>query len=120
MGNDLTIAMACEAGQLELNVMEPIIAFKLFSSINHYTKVLHILSERCVVGITANRERCRTMVEESIGLVTALVPIIGYEACTAIAKKAQETGGSVYQIVLDEGHLSQEALDKLLSIEAMF
>ncbi len=120
VGNDLTIAMACEAGQLELNVMEPIIAFKLFSSINHYTKVLHILSERCIVGITANRERCRTMVEESIGLVTALVPIIGYEACTAIAKKAQETGGSVYQIVLEEGHLSQEALDKLLSIEAMF
>ncbi len=120
VGNDMTIVMATEAGQLELNVMEPVIAYKLFTSINRYTKALHILTERCIVGIMANKERCRTMVEQSIGLVTALVPIIGYEACTAIAKKAQETGGSVYQIVLEEGHLSQEALDKLLSIEAMF
>jgi aspartate ammonia-lyase len=119
-GNDLTIAMAGEAGQLELNVMEPIMAYKLFTSINHYTKVLQILRDRCIVGITANRERLRAMVENSIGLVTALVPVIGYEACNAIAKKAQESGGSVYQIVLDEGHLSQEALDKLLSIESMF
>ncbi len=120
LGNDLTITMAAEAGQLELNVMEPIIAFKLFSSIDHLTNVLNTLTDRCIVGITANRENCRAMVEHSIGLVTALVPVLGYETCSDIAKKAQQTGGSVYQIVLDEGHLSKEALDKLLTPEAMF
>jgi aspartate ammonia-lyase len=119
IGNDLSITLAAEAGQLELNVMEPLIAFKLFTSINHLTRVLKILRERCIVGITANKERCRAMVMNSIGLVTALVPTLGYEACSEIAKKALKTDGSVYEIVLEEGYLSKEDLDRLLSPEAM-
>ncbi|MCK9349141.1 MAG: aspartate ammonia-lyase [Sphaerochaeta sp.] len=119
IGNDLAITLAAEAGQLELNVMEPLIAYKLFSSINHLTNVLKILRERCIVGITANKERCRLMVQNSIGLVTALVPTLGYERCSEIAKKALKTDGSVYEIVLEEGHLSKEDLDRILSPESM-
>lgn len=119
IGNDLSITLAAEAGQLELNVMEPLIAFKLFTSINHLTNVLKILRERCIVGITANKERCRKMVKNSIGLVTALVPVLGYEKCSEIAQKALKTDGSVYKIVLEEGYLSKEDLDRILSPEAM-
>jgi aspartate ammonia-lyase len=119
IGNDLAITLAAEAGQLELNVMEPLIAFKLFTSINHLTNVLKILRERCIVGITANKERCRKMVLSSIGLVTALVPTLGYEICSEIAQKALKTDGSVYKIVLEEGYLSKEDLDRILSPEAM-
>ena len=119
IGNDLAITLASEAGQLELNVMEPLIAYKLFTSISNLTNVLKILTERCIIGITANKERCRQMVEQSIGLVTALVPTLGYEICSDVAKKALETGGSIYQIVLEEGHLSKEDLDRILSPEAM-
>jgi len=119
IGNDLSITLAAEAGQLELNVMEPLIAYKLFTSINLLANVLKILRERCIVGITANKERCRLMVQNSIGLVTALVPTLGYEKCSEIAKKALKTDGSVYQIVLEEGYLSKEDLDRILSPEAM-
>ncbi|MGE4525626.1 MAG: aspartate ammonia-lyase [Sphaerochaeta sp.] len=119
IGNDLAITLAAEAGQLELNVMEPLIAFKLFTSINNLTNVLHILTNRCIIGITANKERCREMVENSIGLVTALVPVLGYELCSEIAKKAQKTEGSVYRIVLEEGYLSEEDLKRILSPESM-
>lgn len=119
IGNDLAITLASEAGQLELNVMEPLIAYKLFTSISNLTNVLKILTERCIIGITANKERCRQMVEQSIGLVTALVPTLGYEVCSDVAKKALETGGSIYQIVLEEGLLSKEDLDRILSPEAM-
>ncbi len=119
IGNDLAITLAAEAGQLELNVMEPLIAFKLFTSINNLTNVLHILTNRCITGITANKERCREMVENSIGLVTALVPVLGYELCSEIAKKAQKTEGSVYRIVLEEGYLSEEDLTRILSPESM-
>jgi len=119
IGNDLAITLAAEAGQLELNVMEPLIAYKLFTSINLLANVLKILRERCIVGITANKERCRLMVQNSIGLVTALVPTLGYEKCSEIAKKALKTDGSVYQIVLEEGYLSKEDLERILSPEAM-
>jgi len=119
IGNDMTITMAAEAGQLELNVMEPMLAFKLFSSILHFKRVLRILTDQCIVGIEANRERCRTLMEGSIGLVTALVPRLGYEVSTEIAKKAQETGGSVYEIVQSGGYLSKEELDDILSPEHM-
>lgn len=119
IGNDVTITMAAEAGQLELNVMEPMIAFKLFNSILHFKRVLRILTDQCIVGIVANRERARSLMESSIGLVTALVPRLGYELCTEIAKKAQETGGSVYEIVQSGGYLSKEELDDILSPEHM-
>ena len=111
--------MAAEAGQLELNVMEPLIAYNLFSSIDMLGRACNTLGERCVQGITANREVCRQNVENSIGLVTALNPLLGYEKSSEIAKEALETGGSVYEIVLAKGYLSQEELEDLLKPENM-
>jgi aspartate ammonia-lyase len=119
IGNDVTVTLAAQAGQLELNVMEPVIAFNLFRSIDMLGRACHVLAERCVVGITANRERCRELVENSIGLVTALNPYIGYEKSTEIANEALASGGSVYAIVLEKGYLSKEELDKILSPENM-
>ena len=119
IGNDLTITMAAEAGQLELNAMEPVIAYNLFTSLDLLGRACRTLTERCVMGITANREICRRMVEHSIGLVTALNPYIGYEKSTEIANLALATGGSVYEIVLEKGYLSKAALDEILSPENM-
>jgi len=119
VGHDVTVAMASEAGQLELNVMEPVIAYSLFQSINMLRRACITLADKCVSGITANVDRCRELVENSIGLVTALNPYIGYEKSAEIAKEALKTGGSVYQIVLDKGYLSQEELDDILKPENM-
>jgi aspartate ammonia-lyase len=119
IGNDVAVTMAAEAGQLELNVMEPLIAYNLFSSIDMLRRACHTLGERCIRGITANREVCRRNVENSIGLVTALNPLLGYEKASEIAKEALETGGSVYEIVLAKGYLSQEELEDLLKPENM-
>lgn len=119
IGNDVTVTLAAQAGQLELNAMEPVIAFNLFRSIDMLGRACQTLAERCVKGITANRQRCREMVENSIGLVTALNPYIGYEKATEIANEALETGRSVYAIVLEKGYLSKEELDDILSPENM-
>jgi aspartate ammonia-lyase len=119
VGNDLTITMAAEAGQLQLNVFEPVIAFNLFQSVDMLTRGAVVLRERCVVGITANRERLLEMVHHSIGVVTALVPYIGYERSSAVAKEALKTGRGVYELVREKGWLSQEQLDDILSPEAM-
>lgn len=119
VGNDLTITMAAEAGQLQLNVFEPVIGFNLFQSIDMLSRAAVVLRERCVVGITANRERLRWMVEHSIGLVTALVPYIGYERSAAVAKEALHTGRGVAELVLEKEWLSREELDEIMSPEAM-
>ena len=119
IGNDVTITMAAEAGQLELNVMEPVIMYNLFESISMLTNGIITLAHKCINGITANREVCRKYVENSIGLVTALVPIIGYEASARIAKRALETGESIYSIVLSEGVLTKEELEDILKPENM-
>jgi aspartate ammonia-lyase len=119
VGNDITVTMAAEAGQLELNVMEPVIAYNLFSSLDILGRACRTLSERCIKGITANRDRCRTYVEQSIGLVTALNPIIGYEKSTEIAHEAFQTGKSVYAIVLEKGYLTKAQLDDILLPENM-
>jgi aspartate ammonia-lyase len=119
VGHDMTVTMACEAGQLELNVMEPVIGYSLFQSMNMLRRGCLTLADKCVREITANRERCREMVEHSIGLVTALNPYIGYEKAAEIAKEAMKTGGSVYDIVLDKGYLSREELDDILRPENM-
>ena len=119
IGNDLTITLAAEAGQLQLNVMEPIISFAIFESLDMLTAAVKTLSERCIRGITANVERCREMVEGSIGLVTAMVPVIGYELASEVAKEALTTSRSVREILLDRGVLTAEELDRLLSPEAM-
>jgi aspartate ammonia-lyase len=119
IGNDVAITMAAEAGQMELNVMEPVIAYNLFSSIDMLARACRTLGERCIQGITANREVCRANVENSIGLVTALNPILGYEKSSEIANEALQTGGSVYEIVLQKGYLSKEELDDYLKPENM-
>ncbi|MCB0701227.1 MAG: aspartate ammonia-lyase [Candidatus Kapaibacterium sp.] len=119
IGNDLTVTMAAEAGQLQLNVMEPVIAMSLFESLQHLKNGITTLATRCVDGITANEEHLREMVQNSIGLVTALVPKLGYEVCSKLAKEAQATGASVYQLTLDKGLMSKAELDKLLSPKRM-
>ena len=119
IGNDLTVTMAAEAGQLQLNVMEPVLAFNCFQSLKMLTQAINTLTHRCIRGITANRERCRDFVANSIGIVTALVPHIGYENSTRIAKRALETNRSVMDLVLEEGLLSQNQLEDILSPQKM-
>jgi aspartate ammonia-lyase len=119
IGNDVTVTMAAEAGQLQLNVMEPVIAYKLFTSIDMLGRACRTLANRCVNGITANRERMRKMVEDSIGLATALSPIIGYDKSSEIAHEALISGHSVYEIVLKKGYLTKKELDDLLWPESV-
>jgi aspartate ammonia-lyase len=119
IGNDLTVTMAAEAGQLELNVMEPIIVQSLFESIEMLKNGMNTLLQRCIRGITANAEHCRQVVQNSIGLVTALNPVLGYEKCTELAKEALETNRGVYELVLEKGWMTPEELDKWLSPENM-
>jgi aspartate ammonia-lyase len=119
IGNDVSVTMAAEAGQLELNAMEPVIAYNLFTSINMLGRACETLAEKAVRGITANRERARRMVQHSIGLATALNPYIGYEKATEVAEEALQTGKSVYEVVLEKKYLSKQALDEILSPERM-
>ncbi|HEX3721566.1 MAG TPA: aspartate ammonia-lyase, partial [Nitrolancea sp.] len=114
IGHDVTVSFAAEAGQLQLNAFEPIIAHSLFASLQHLRAGCLTLAERCVDGITANRERLRQMVEHSIGLVTALNPYIGYTNATEIAQEALVTGGSVADLVLARGLLTPEQLADIL------
>ena len=119
IGYDAVVSMAAEASELELNMAEPVIAFDLLHGLMLLKNACIILTSRCIVGIQANRERCRQYVENSIGLVTALNPVLGYEKSAAIAKEALETNGSVYDLVLQKGWLTQEALDDILKPENM-
>ena len=119
IGNDITVTMAAEAGQLQLNAFEPIIAYSLFNSTTHLRNACVTLAKRCVIGITANRDFLRRQVEHSIGLVTALNPYIGYENATQIASEALSTGQSVYDLVLKHGLLSKAELDDILKPENM-
>jgi len=119
IGNDVTVSMAAEASELELNMAEPIIAFNLFFGLTLLRNAAIVLASRCINGIEPNRERCREYVQNSIGLVTALNPVLGYEKSAAIAKEALKTGGSVYDLVIKKGWLSKESLDELLKPENM-
>ena len=119
IGNDLTVSLAAEAGQLELNVMEPVIAQSIFESIEMLKNGMETLQYRCVEGITANQEVCRKQVENSIGLVTALNPILGYDTCTMLAKEALERDCSIYDLVLEKELMTKEKLDNALSPESM-
>jgi aspartate ammonia-lyase len=114
-GNDFTIALACGAGQLELNVMEPVVVFNLLQSLDILRNVLKVFKERCVVGITANEARCRYLVENSVGVVTAINPHVGYEVASLVAKEAISTGRPVREIVLEKGVLTSEELDIILN-----
>ena len=119
IGNDVTVSFAAEAGQLQLNAFEPVIAHSLFKSIVHLTNGCDTLRERCVAGVTANRARLAQLVENSIGVVTALNPHIGYSNATEVAREALETGRTVYELVLEKKLLSREQLDEILRPEAL-
>ena len=119
IGNDTTVVMACEAGQLELNVFEPIMIYTILESISILKNGMSTLRQRCIDGITANVEQCKALTYRSIGLVTALNPILGYETSSDIAKTALKDNRSVYDLVLERGLLSKEALDEILKPENM-
>ena len=119
VGNDVTISMAVEAGQLELNAFEPIIFYNLFESIETLTRGINTFTHNCVLGITANKERCRYFVENSVGIVTALCPYLGYKESARIAKDAIKTGRSVREIILEEKLFDEEKLDEILNPKEM-
>lgn len=119
IGNDMTVTMAAEAGQLELNAFEPIIFYNLIQSVETLTYAVHTLVDHCIVGVTANRERCRDMVEHSVGIITALCPHVGYEKAAGMAKRAIETGAPVRRLILEEGLLDEASLDKILDPYSM-
>ena len=119
IGNDTAIAFAAEAGQLQLNVMEPVIVECILESQTWLINVMDTLRTRCVDGITVNAGHCYEMVKNSIGIVTALNPYIGYKTSTKVAKEALETGRSVYDLVLEHGYMSKDKLDEALDPKAM-
>jgi len=119
MGYDAVVSMAAEASELELCMAEPIIAYDLLHGMLILKNACITLVSRCIVDIEANREQCRQYVENSIGLVTALNPVLGYEKSASIAKEALKTGGSVYELVLEKGWLKKDELDEMLRPENM-
>ncbi len=119
IGNDMTVTFAAEAGQLQLNAFEPIIAHSLFKSVNHLRRGCVTLADLCIDGITANRELLMNSVKNSIGIVTALNPYIGYAHATDVAAEAHATGKGVAEIVLAKGLMSKERLDEILRPEVL-
>lgn len=114
IGNDVTITLAAEAGQLELNAFEPVIGFNLFQSIHTLKRAMLVLRERCVDGITANVDQCRDHLERSIGLVTALAPFIGYEDAASLAKEALNSGRTIRELAVEKGIYTEDQLDQIL------
>jgi aspartate ammonia-lyase len=119
MGYDSAIALAAQGGQLELNVMMPLIAYNLIHSIEILGHAIGALSEFCLQGITCDRSRCEQYAEGSLALVTALNPHIGYLNAAAVAKESLETGKSLRQIVLERGLMSSEQLAEVLDLQKM-
>jgi aspartate ammonia-lyase len=115
VGNDFTVALASQAGQLELNVMMPVIIHNLLSSMEIMKNGIRTFQERCIEGISANEERCKEYMEKSLGLATVLNPYIGYGKAAEVAKKALATDRSIRDIILEEGLLDREDLDKILN-----
>ena len=119
IGNDTTITMAAEAGQMELNAFEPVVFYSLFSSITSMTGAVNTLVKNCILGITANEKRCEDLVSKSVGITTALCPYIGYQKAASIAKKSLKTGESVTSLVLKDELLTQKQLDDILDPYAL-
>jgi fumarate hydratase class II len=117
MGNDTTILLGVQAGNFELNVSLPLIAYNLLQSIELLTDAASVFAEKCIRGLTANQERCEALIEKSLALVTSLVPRIGYDKAAAIAKKAYASGQTIRQVVLAEQLLSPQTVDELLTIK---
>ena len=117
IGNDLAVTMAAEAGQLQLNAFEPVIIYNILSSLRMLTRCTNAFTQKCVKGITANKEHCEQQVRSSIGLVTAFSPFLGYEKSTVIARRALQTGQNVIDIIKEENLLSQEKIDQIMTKE---
>ena len=114
IGNDVTITMAAEAGQLELNAFEPIVFYCMFQSIDTLAYAVQTFVDNCILGITANETRCRYLVENSVGIITAICPHVGYQKAADIAKRAMQTGEAVRDLILQEKLLTEEELNKIL------
>ena len=114
IGNDMTITMAAEAGQLELNAFEPIIFYCLFQSIDTIAYAVNTFVDNCVIGITANETRCRYFVENSVGIIAAICPYVGYQKAAEIAKEAIKTGESVRKLIIEKGLLTKEQMDEIM------
>ena len=119
IGNDMTICMAAEAGQMELNAFEPVTFYKLFESITALTGALETMVDNCVTGITANRERCKSLVENSVGIITAICPVVGYQKAAQIAKYAMKNNLSVRDVLKSEHLMSDEEVDRILDPSSM-
>ncbi len=119
IGNDLAVTLAAEAGQLQLNAMEPLIVYNLLNSLKMLASACHMLETRCIRGIRADRAQCQRHVDNSIGVITALVPHIGYGNATRIAELALNSGSTVRELVVAEGLLDHSQLDRLLSPRSM-
>ncbi len=115
LGNDLAVTMAVQAGQLELNVFQPVLLYNMLQSIEILGNVARTLKDRCIVGIRANKERCAKMVEQNVGVVTALVPYIGYQPSCDIAKEARATGKSVRALVIEKGLMTEAELSHVFA-----
>ena len=118
-GNDMTITMAAEAGQMELNAFEPVVFYKLFESIDTLTQAVITLTENCIRGITANEERCRDLLDQSVGIVTAVCPYIGYKKAAEIAKESLLTGIPVRELLKRKKLIDDAAVDRILDPEAL-
>lgn len=114
IGNDVTITMAAEAGQLELNAFEPILFHNLFESLNTLTNAITTFIDNCIVGIVANREESRRLVDHSIGMITAINPYVGYDIAAKIAKEALATGKSIKELILRDNLIPEDELDEIL------
>jgi aspartate ammonia-lyase len=119
IGNDVTVSFAAEGGQLQLNAFEPVIAHSLFKSIDHLSNACRTLADRCVSGISADREHLKQLVDSSIGIVTALNPFLGYARASEIAREALASGRRVYDLVLERGWMTREQLDQILLPEVL-
>jgi len=119
MGNDLTVMLAAQAGQLELNVMMPVIAYNLFQSMDILIGSVRAFTDRCVRGITANREKAEGWLAENPILVTALNPVIGYQKGAEIAKEALASNCTIREVVIEKGYLTPEEADRLLDARKM-
>ena len=115
IGNDFTINMAAEAGQLELNAFEPVLFYNIFESIETLSHAVSTFVDNCIVGITANADHCMELLESSVGIATALCPYIGYKKSAEIAKKSLSTGISIRNLVLNEGLVSKDKIDTILN-----
>jgi aspartate ammonia-lyase len=115
IGAEQAVTLAAQAGQLELNVMMPVIAFNMLFSLEILKNCLHQFSNHCVAGITASEERCRSYLDQSVGLATVLAPSIGYAAAAEVAKESAKSGKSIRQVILERGILSEQALDEVLA-----